>query len=510
METQLLKENVMLEQPTGRGSSSAVVEGEITLPGGLREETHVLHAGGMAVVDRAESGQDRAVLSGKVLFHVLYTQGAPDQVQVVEATADFIHQCDLPGAQLRGRVQASARVEHVDATVQGGRLTMRAIVQMEATGMNPTPVEVVSGLNAPGGAESVTQEITLRRTVGSGQTEALLREELELPEALKIRETLCADARVQLGEITGGQGRIGVEGTVLLEAVHASELPEKPLAITRHQIPFTQSVEISGENGELLGGRVVVRDVAVASQDMGDGTKTLRAEVLLAIQGWVDVQESMTVLSDAFTLSGSELEWERRQMTIRTGETHAETAESGKAMLLLPDGTPPVQTVLCAFATPVVTAQECTGSRVNVEGMLEITLLYMSPGSPAPVTVHQEAPFRTSFAALCSPDGSITLTAGETEAVPITSDRVELRYVLRLTCDATEVQRVNLVTDARETASEPPEEGLTLWFVQPGETWWTIARRFRVRQEALRQLNPDMPEELTPGMSVVVWRKTAA
>lgn len=145
MDAQLRKETVTMEQVTAHGASQAVVEGEITLPGGLREETHVLHAGGMAVVDSAESGADRATLSGKVIFHVLYTQGAPNQVHVVEATADFIHQCDLPGAQPKGRVQAQARVEHVDASVQGGRLNMRAIVQLDARGASTHALEVPQG-----------------------------------------------------------------------------------------------------------------------------------------------------------------------------------------------------------------------------------------------------------------------------------------------------------------------------------------------------------------------------
>ena len=184
MDAQLRKETVTMEQVTAHGASQAVVEGEITLPGGLREETHVLHAGGMAVVDSAESGADRATLSGKVIFHVLYTQGAPNQVHVVEATADFIHQCDLPGAQPKGRVQAQARVEHVDASVQGGRLNMRAIVQLDARGASTQALEVLTGVNAPGGAEVATQEIALRRTVASGQADTLLREEFELPEGL--------------------------------------------------------------------------------------------------------------------------------------------------------------------------------------------------------------------------------------------------------------------------------------------------------------------------------------
>jgi len=212
------RKRLTMEQVPAHGASQAVVEGEITLPGGLREETHVLHAGGMAVVDSAESGADRATLSGKVIFHVLYTQGAPNQVHVVEATADFIHQCDLPGAQPKGRVA---------------------------------------------------------------------------------------------GQIAG---------------VHRQ-----------------------------------------------NGHRAFHADF--------------------------------------------------------------------PFATPIMTAQDSTGSRLNTEGMLEITLLYMTDENTAPVTVHQETPFRTSFAVSAAPDSIITLTADEVEATPITSDRVELRYVLRLTCDGGESLR---------------------------------------------------------------------
>ena len=43
MDAQLRKETVTMEQVTAHGASQAVVEGEITLPGGLREETPPRH-----------------------------------------------------------------------------------------------------------------------------------------------------------------------------------------------------------------------------------------------------------------------------------------------------------------------------------------------------------------------------------------------------------------------------------------------------------------------------------
>ena len=71
MEMRILRENIYMERLIGENQGQAVVEGEITLPGGLREEARVLQAGGMAVIQGAEALQDRASVEGKVVFHVL-------------------------------------------------------------------------------------------------------------------------------------------------------------------------------------------------------------------------------------------------------------------------------------------------------------------------------------------------------------------------------------------------------------------------------------------------------
>ncbi len=76
-----------------------------------------------------------------------------------------------------------------------------------------------------------------------------------------------------------------MEGTVTISAVHASDLPGKPLVVTHHEAPFSQTLELSGESGDLLDARVTVRDVAVASQDAGDGERRCGRKSSLACRG---------------------------------------------------------------------------------------------------------------------------------------------------------------------------------------------------------------------------------
>lgn len=506
MDMRLQHTTIMPEIPCGNCRSQITVEGDVTLPGSLRETTNVLHASAMAVVENAEAMQDRAAISGRVVFCVLYTQGERTNVESIEASADFTHMCDMPGAVPRADVFAAARVEHVEATVQNGRMNMRAILRLCARAVSCEPMEVLAGIELPG-VQQRTERVRLRRTVGRGSADTLLREEFNLPSELMIRDTLGAWARAAFTDTAGGQERIGLSGEVTIEAIHASDMPGKPLVMTRHTVPVSQSVELSGESGELLDGRIVVKDVAVASQDIGDGERTLRAEVLLGLSAWADREESVEVLSDAYTTAGDDLRLNGSTMNIRTGDDRMHAAESGKVTLLLPEDALPVRTVLAAFATPVLTSFTQQGNRLITEGVMEASLIYMTDGSDMPVSVRLEAPFRTAFAASAAPEDIVLLSAANVEASPVTSDRVELRYVLHAEVEGVNAGETAVVTDAAAIPAAAPTQDIVLYFTQPGEGAWDIARRYRVPESELRTLNPELNGDPKAGQGVVVWRR---
>lgn len=503
----LVKEQIQLEQPLGHGSSQAVVEGEITLPGGLREEARVLYAGASACVERVEALTDRLSAAGRVAFRTLYTQGDPSRVCAMEATADFTHLMDLPGVQPRCVGQLAAQVEHVEARAYGGRLLLRAVVRISGYALCRQPVEAVTGIAEAEGVQLRTHQAALLRTVAQGAADTLLREEMPLPSELQIRETLWGTAYAVVDAVTGGLGRAGVAGRLMLEVAHASEQPGRPVVITRHTLPLSLTVDLAGEEAEALQGVICVKDVAVASQEAGEGQRVLRAEILLGTQVWGQRQESLTLMDDAYTLSGDDLRLSGQTLPALQADEVTTAAESGRVSLMLPEGAPPVRSVLCAFLTPVAAEWHSSASRLTGEGMLEVTLLYMSDDPALPQSVRVETPFRAAFAIGATPEDELRLEAVEAEALPMTADRVDVRYVLSLAARSLRTQPLQLVSDVLPVSAEPPRRSIALYFTQPGEGLWDIARRYRVSVDSIRSINPELTGEPQPGQGVVVWRK---
>lgn len=506
MDMQLTRSEIRLEQPLGKGNAEALVTGEVTLPGSLREETRVLAAMATACVEQAEASQERVNVRGRVSFRVLYVRGDGAEPAAVEATADFMQPVPLPGAQTRATAQARVQVQRVEARAVGGRMNLRAEIAVTAHACSVQPVEAVTGVEGADHVETLTRTGQICRRVAAGTADALLREELPLPQELQIRQTLFATAYPVVEEVTGGAGSVGIAGHVLLEAAHASDAPGRPVVVTRHSIPFARSVSISGSEGEQLDGIAAVRDVAVASQAEGDGM-LMRAEVLLGLEASADVTETLSLLEDAYTTRGAALRLRAQELPCRTGSSRVSAAESGRVTLRLKEGAPPVRTVLAAFVQPAWDQVEYQGGRTRLEGRMSGTLLYMTDGSDTPVSVPFEEPFRVTYAAAIAPDGLMTLTATEAEAVPVTSDRVEVRCILRMEGVADEAEPLRLLTDGEIVEAAPITEDLVLCYVQQGEGLWDIARRYRVPLEGVKRLNPELRGEVRPGQGVLVWRQ---
>jgi len=199
-------------------------------------------------------------------------------------------------------------------------------------------------------------------------------------------------------------------------------------------------------------------------------------------------------------------------LTLAEARTSIATRKPDAVVLdiMLPDGSPPARTMLAGFARPILTGWEQIGGRLNAEGLLEMTLLYMTDDSDIPVTVNQEEPFRVAFACEAEPNDWLTLESGNIDVTTITSDRVEMKYILHLTVDGCRREDAKIVSDVKNQEAAIPTGGISLYFAQPGDTLWDIAKRYRVPRQQLLGLNPTLADgEVQQGTGVVVWRRDA-
>ena len=510
MEMKWIRENMETEQIIAAKPTQATVETEVALPGGLREEARVFFADASAAVNGGELAGNRVTADGRVTFHVLYAQGDLSRVNALEAAADFSQALPLKedyGQSAAVRLQPRVQVQHVSAKAFNGRLLLQAILNLTAEAALPRTISFIRDVEMDPTVQRAYQTIAMEHTVGEGESQTLLREEFELSDVLRIKDTLFATAQAQVEDILGGaDGKATVTGTITIDAFHAADLPGRPLVYTRHTMPFEQQVALSGALGTALSAHSQVKDVAVLSQETENG-RLMRAEIQLATEITAVEDTEMTVLKDVFTTEGDAVETRFQQVTFRSGTVNETAAESMRTPLTLPDGSPRMKTALLGFVRPIPVQFQRQKDKLAVDGVLDMTVIYQADDGGAPVAVRQEEAFHTVFSTQALPEDDLTLTAEQVEPAAVTGDRAELKYILRLSADGVRKNEARILVDAAPQPAEEPEKGVILYFLQPGETVWDMAKRYRTSLEDVQRLNPGLTADPAPGTPVMAYKR---
>lgn len=504
MEEKVLREQVTLERLAAEMNEQALVEGEVALPGGIREEATVLSCEARLSLSGVESQADRLTMDGNVIFEVLYLQGG-DAIRVLEANCAFAHVSELSGVDARMRPQVYGAVSGATAEAAGGRLRLRAALDLSARVFDAAQVSLVTGMRGVDGLQSDSVTTELARHAASGRATTLLREEFELTAPPEIAETLYARAMPRVQSVSGGEGRAMVEGEVALEVLHAGADAERPLVVTRHAFPFEQAVEMDGASA-ILRASARVQDVAVSSVDVGDGVRVLRTETVLNIEADGYEPQTLTCLRDAYTLGGDELELSITPVSCFTGIETPDASETDKLVVSLGEDARPIRRTLTAILTPTLISMEPASGRTVAEGLLDAQIIYLPRDGTAPVSARRELPFRIAFDEEIPVGAQVRLSARDVQTEGVDERRVEIKYRMELNAVSVGARELALPTGAVERPAARRRSGLVVVWPQPGETRWDIAKRLRVTTAGIARLNPES-ENVKPGRGILIYRR---
>ena len=487
MELELKRKTLCYERLAAQAREQVSIEGEATLPGSMRDAVTVLSVQAQAVLSGRQAGAGEAGVRGKVCFQVLYTQGDLTRIRALETSCDFEHVFSMPGIDPAMRLEVNAAVEETEGTAANGRISLRALLGLRAAAMETVEREVIAGVRAPEGQvlRMRTQELTLCRSQALSEGSALVREEFDLPAKLGAGDVLTATGMVGEPEITGGSGRVGVSGAIEVRVLHRPLEAGVPLIVTAHELPYEVVLDAQLPSDAQVRAMAEVVDVMADSAAV-EQRRTLRVEAEVRVRLMLCCRSQETVLEDVYSLSGEVLEPVREPVEPLFCEEISYARESVRVQAAMPSDAPPVATVLATFAQSVLTGAAPAGRRLDVEGLMNITVIYLPVDSDVPCSVRTREPFAVTFPVETGEGVQAELSVIETTAGATTSDRVELRCVLGLRAVRRGVGRAQTVTDIEQKPAPRQEHGFVLVWPAEGESHWETARRLRVSEDCLR------------------------
>ena len=487
MELELTRETLKTERFVTCGEEQVTIEGEATLPGSMRDAVTVLSVQAQVHVNGVQAGASEAGLRGRVCFQVLYTQGDLTRIRALETSCDFTHTLRMAEVTPQMRLEADAIVEETSGSAVSGRMTLRAQLGVWIEVYETQETEAVTGVRAAeenGNLQTKMQSVVICRGEMLGTGKTLVREEFDLPDRLEVGDVLCATACVSPAELSGGSGRVGVSGLIEVRVLHRAKENGRPLVSTIHELPYQLSIDTQMDAGAQMQVSAEVTDVMADSAE-GEKGRTLRVEAEVLVTLRQCRQEEKQLLEDLYTTQGEIAQPVAGTLDVLTFEEKNDVRESVRMQVTLPKDALPMDTLLAAFAEPVITRVSPAGRRLDAEGLMGVTLIYLPVDSDIPCAVHTHEPFSMTFPVEVGTGASAQAYPIEVNIGPTTSDRAELRCVIGLRVRQHGMRKIRTISDVEMRPQEKTECGFVLVWPAVGETRWETARRLRIAPENL-------------------------
>ena len=502
MALEITKQTIEVETCAGSASAQTLARAETLVPGAGREAIEVLLAEAEVSVLSAQAQAGRIVAEAEVRTQAAYRQGDETAPRALSARTGLSRTFEIEGVEPQMAAEVCARVEHVEAKYENGRMVFLVTVDMTARATGLRSVEVLTGVTGLEDVQQDLREICSEKTAAQTKATALLREEVPLPAAMDARTSLMDWGGVWVEKWEPDLGGVRVRGRVSAESLLSTGSGDRPAVAVKHQLEFDQLVEVPEWLCSQVCAAATLRKLEsrVDQAEQGeDGVLTIEAEVEICVDSLAT--DCVTALFDAYAAGSENLKVERAPVQY-CGALRCERCLSQvKGTLMLEEGAPGVGSVVCALGNPNISGWATNGESA-VEGVVEISVLYQTTEG-ALASAQGEIPFRVECPGALNDTSLVCVEVQSLEAGALMSDRVDLRCVVGVTARTRREETALLATGVEEGEPEKKRPGIVLFWPTSSDSVWSIGQRYRIPVEEVRTLNGGT-DTIEPGRAMVI------
>ena len=481
MALEVTRQEFEVENLIGTRDSQVLLRAEALVPGAGREAIEPLLSDANLFIDTADLQTDRVVLDGTATCQAVYRQGGETTLRALTAQAKLNHVLEIPGAEPGMFTRVWATVEHVEAKYENGHMIFLVTCTLRAQALRLLPVSGIQSVTGQPGLETAYSTLNSVKLAAESSEMALLRDAVSLPVALDARATLMDWATAEVDDVSPDLGGVRVKGRVLVETLVSGGAPGRPAAVIRVPMALDQLVELpewlTGDVSAEVDVRGVRSQIALAQDS---DSPSLNCEVELRVRVLANTTDRPEVLTDIYATQGNALEVETRSIDLCTGVARARLTEAVRGTVPVAEGAPRVGQVIAVQARPVIGGWQGGEGVGRVEGILEVSVLYVPVDGGQPASVDAELPFAADVPVALDESSGLAVQTLAAEAGALMGDRLDVKVQLGIACETRQRLTERIVTQVEPGAPLRRPSGIVIVWPGEGEDAWSIARRYAI------------------------------
>ncbi|HHW47187.1 MAG TPA: DUF3794 domain-containing protein [Clostridiaceae bacterium] len=520
MSLELVRESIKVNQVVGENTAQTIVENDIIVPDVKPDVARILILDGDVYVNKADTLQDKVQIDGVIRYKILYISDGEEQaVKSINPSANFTYSMDVPNSRQGMKCRVKSDVEHIEYEILHGRkVNVKAIIKFDAKVQDEFDHYVVSDIRGAEDIQILKNKYRIKNYIGRAEEEFVIKDEMEVPAGKpSIKEILRNDVKISGIDYKITENKVIAKGDLNVFTLYVADDEQQSIQFIENEMPFSQFIDLEAVNEEAIGDiEFRITDSVFEPDEDSDGElRVLKGEVGLKVVFDAYSRKNVDAIEDAFCphyrLS---LDKESAKMEEPVDEVKEQIIV--KDTLVIDDDSPNMAEVYNVLCKPVLSEYAVENNKVVIEGLVRNNVLYLADNSEQPVFCHeQEIPFSHAIDVKV-PDSAeireVELDIEHCNYSMISPKEIEVRFVIGATAKAAMQVDVPIIKDVAESALDDKRlssrPSIVIYFAQPGDNLWKIAKRYYTTLEDIRKVNNlSEHDNIIPGQQIIIPRR---
>lgn len=480
----------------------------------------ILKSIGEVQIDSLQNADGKLLISGKLLFKVLYAAGpgALTPVDCIKGELPIQETLYLPEGAEQADIHIQTQLEDLSVgLINSRKISVNGIVMLMAEVSVTQETEPVIGIEADNTAQYLTKAITAAAVLVKHRDTFRIKDEIELSaNKANIAEMLWNEWQIGSIDFRPMEGKLGVRGDLRLFILYGAEDENSSLQWSEHSIPFSGEIELEGCREDAypyVRYRLSGKEPEIKADEDGE-QRLLGIDEIIEMDITLFDEDTHEVISDVYS-SVMDLEPVWHDVKTQTLLTRNASKCRVTDKISLQEAQPRILQICNSSANVKIDNVNVVEGGLLAEGAVVVTLLYIALDDKQPIYEAEGViPFSHKIEVPQIAENCVYYLQGNVEqigAVMLGSDEAECKVAILLDTMVFGVNDERIITSITEKPYDMKKihamPGIVGYVVQSGDTLWKIAKQFYTTVESIKEINGMTDDRLKSGDRLVIMKK---
>lgn len=496
--------------------SQITLEEDYIVPDTKGDIRKIIEEEGWIVIDEAKAANGHINVSGNLNFKNLYvTDEENSRLECINGAIPFNEIVNIDEAQSNDVIKIDWNIEDFSINIINSRkISTKALITFNVCIEELTDQDICTQVREDSNAKALVEKMDMLELAVSKKDIYRIKDEITIPSNKpNIDELIWESCQIRNVDIRPMDGVLLIKGEILIFVIYKAQDEKGSIVWLENTVNFSGNMECGDCTTDMIGdiSYSMVNMNIEARADYDGELRVIGVDGTLELDIKLYENKSIDYIVDVY-MPGKDVEVTEKLSDINKLVIRNLSRCKVTENLPLENDKKRVLQICHCSADAKIDESMIIDDGVNVEGVIEVTIMYITIDDETPFeSIKSSVPFNHFIQAENIRGNSNIKLKPRIEqitAVMSGTDEVEIKAVIGIDTFVTNVEKMNIIDAVQEQdldyskVDEMP--GITVYFVQENDNLWKLAKKYYTTVEKIMEVNNLQKETIAKGDKLIL------